>query len=178
MAQSTLSLYKITDSLLEIQNEILENEGELTPELEQRLNSLQLSRLDKIENILWVIQNMSHMTEGMKAEIKRLQDLKKSRENCAQRLKDYLVREMAALDEKKLSTLNFSVTRAKSGKFSIRPIDPDNPPDWCSEEITIRKFRYDMAEELVKETMPDLVGSVVDNENGLIIERKEYLRIR
>lgn len=81
------SLYNIEQELLEIYQELEENGGELTPELEEKLVISQENFKTKLNDYVNVINDISAKVDACKAEEKRIATLRKSRENCVARLK-------------------------------------------------------------------------------------------
>ena len=85
------NIYNIKQELLNIFNEIEENEGELTPELEQSLNITQEEFRDKIKSYSNAVKMLENDIIDIKAEKARLNDLQKSKEKTIDRLKTILV---------------------------------------------------------------------------------------
>lgn len=85
------NIYNISQELLSIFNEIEENEGELTPELEEQLNITQESLKDKIKSYSNVIKMLENDIIEIKNEKVRLNDLQKSKEKTIERLKKIMI---------------------------------------------------------------------------------------
>ena len=76
---SNISLYNITSKFVELINKA--NEGELTEEEYNELgNELALELQNKSANIIGYIKNSESLLEAMKAEEKRLSDIRKQGE--------------------------------------------------------------------------------------------------
>lgn len=84
------SIYNIQQDLLDIFAQVEENEGELTPELEEQLNITQDEFKDKIQAYTNVIKQFELEIKGIKEEQDRLNNLKKSKEKTIDRLKDII----------------------------------------------------------------------------------------
>ena len=85
------SLYEIENNYLELIEQVIENDGELTPEMEQ---ALEISKQDlEVKSIAYVqvIKTTEAYISGIDAEIKRLQALKKQNESLVDRLKSNLL---------------------------------------------------------------------------------------
>lgn len=85
------NIYNIQNELLDIFNEIEENEGELTPELEEQLNITQEEFRDKIKSYSNVVKMLENDIIDIKAEKARLNDLQKSKEKTVERLKKIMI---------------------------------------------------------------------------------------
>lgn len=85
------NIYQIKQELLTIFDEIEENGGEFTPELEEQLAITQDSFKDKVKDYTNVIKTLQNDIVDIKAEKTRLNDLQKSKEKTIDRLKTILV---------------------------------------------------------------------------------------
>lgn len=123
------SLFKINTEILETVNEIIENGGELTADTELKLSvSKQEFELKSVQyfHAIKQIESESIMLDN---EIKRLQELKKSREKTIERLKEVLLYSMQlhGLDKIVTETLTISTRKSKS----INVIDIELLPFDC-----------------------------------------------
>lgn len=82
-----MNIFEISSKLSSIIDELEENGGELTEELSEKLTISQQEFKDKIENYLNVIKNIDSDVEACDKEIKRLQSVKKTKQNTIERLK-------------------------------------------------------------------------------------------
>ena len=71
------NLFNIDAELYEVYNEIENNGGEMTPELEATLEIAESERLTKGEGYVYVIKQLRSQSDMIKSEIKRLQELAK-----------------------------------------------------------------------------------------------------
>ncbi len=84
------NLYEISTELARINDELFEAGGELTDELEKRLDGSTLDFKAKVENIgKWVL-NLSSREEALDKELTRLTARKRAIENLQKRLKEYV----------------------------------------------------------------------------------------
>lgn len=81
------NIFNLKQELLDIFNEIEENDGELTPELEEALNIRQEEFKDKIKSYSNVVKMLENDIIDIKEEKARLSDLQKSKEKAIERLK-------------------------------------------------------------------------------------------
>ena len=99
MPDGNLSLYDITDELLELQNELIENGGVISDEMEERYDELLEMEEDKTDGYIAVIQNVSETHKAVKRERKRLNKRKKALKNTLDSLKERLLVSMEARGE-------------------------------------------------------------------------------
>ena len=98
------SLYTISGDLLALLNEIENNEGEITPEVEQALAITEEQFAAKSEDYGHAILNLKAMATAAKAEKDRLYKLQKFYENTADRLSTALCKAMDVLDHPSVET--------------------------------------------------------------------------
>lgn len=82
-----MNIFEISSKLSSIIDELEENGGELTEELSEKLTISQQEFKYKIENYINVIKNIDSDVEACDKEIKRLQSVKKTKQNTIERLK-------------------------------------------------------------------------------------------
>ncbi len=85
------NIFNIQNELLSILNEIEENEGELTLELEEKLNIKQNEFKDKIKSYSNVIKMLESDINLIKEEKNRLSELQKAKEKTIERIKKIIV---------------------------------------------------------------------------------------
>jgi Siphovirus Gp157 len=110
----TAPLYEISKELAQINDELIEAQGEMSQELEQRLDSLNLSLVEKATGIRKIIAMVEADALGRNAEIKRLQAISKIHDNGLERLKAYIKKNMEVADKKKIETPIGTFTIAKN----------------------------------------------------------------
>ena len=85
------NIFNIKQELLSIFDELEENGGELTPELEEQLNITQEEFRDKIKSYSNAVKMLENDIIDIKAEKARLNDLQKSKEKTIERLKKIMI---------------------------------------------------------------------------------------
>ena len=98
------SIYKIQNEYQLLINQVIEAEGEITPELETALTINKEQLEQKGINYAYVIKSLDADCEQIDAELKRLQQLKKVRTNLAERLKDTISNAMNLYEVEKIET--------------------------------------------------------------------------
>lgn len=178
MNEKELRLSDTTDRLKEIFDELEESGGELTPELERDLEKFTEGRHNKAESIIKFSRRMKYMAEAIKGEAKRLTESAGRKLAASDRVERYLLAEMQALEEKKMHTDLYTITRAKIGRPRIELKEgvmieglPPNliriiPEKWELDKDAVLKHLKDTEE------MPKSVGQFeVGNFNVEVRER-------
>lgn len=113
------NIYDIQQNLLSIFEQIEDNDGELTPELENALKITQDNFKTKVRDYTKVIQQFETDINAIKEEKNRLNALQKSKESTMNRLKDILT----------IAIINFGDTNKSGVKYV----------DWGTGKCSIRK---------------------------------------
>ena len=112
------NIYQIKQELLAIFDELEENGGELTPELEEQLNINKEEFRDKIKSYSNVIKMLENDIIDIKEEKTRLSDLQKSKEKSIERLKKIMVESIEMFGDTTKSGSKF--IDFGTGKVSVR----------------------------------------------------------
>lgn len=112
------NIYQIKQELLAIFDELEENGGELTPELEEQLNISKEEFRDKIKSYSNVIKMLENDIANIKEEKTRLSDLQKSKEKSIERLKKIMVESIEMFGDTTKSGSKF--IDFGTGKVSVR----------------------------------------------------------
>lgn len=126
------SLYELNAKLAVYEMEFDEDTGEWINEDE--LDALNMERDEKIENICLWAKNLRAEASAIKAEEKALADRRKSKENKADRLEDYVA---LNLDGAKFETPRVKILWRKSESVEI--LDESKIPDEFLDISTVRK---------------------------------------
>jgi len=123
------NIYNLKLELLDIFNELEENGGELTPELEEQLTITQNEFTDKIRDYSKVIQALKNDITAIDAETNRLKVLKDSKKKIIERLTKILIEAIELFGDESKSGSKF--VDYGDGKVSIRKsktveLDEDN----------------------------------------------------
>jgi hypothetical protein len=83
-----MNLFNIKQEYINLVNTIIDNNGELSPELSQDLAINETELKEKAINYGYVIRSFEYENDIIDAEIKRLKVLKEQKEKAIQKLKD------------------------------------------------------------------------------------------
>lgn len=128
-------LYEISKELSVIHDDLIAADGEISTELEARLDSLNLSLTEKATGLRKVIAMIEADAVGRAAEIKRLKKISEVHENGLERLKSYIKKNMEVADLKKIETPIGTFTIAKN------PASIEAPVTTETMELTPKQYR-------------------------------------
>lgn len=127
------SLYELTSDLKELQEiDFMDAEAEQIEEIKAIIKE-QIAK--KGTGIIAVVRNLEADTEIIKSEIKRLQDLKKTKENKIENLKKYTKECLEEADIKKVSTSLGNISLRKL-PGSVEVLEEDSIPEEYKKEVT------------------------------------------
>lgn len=113
-----MNIYQIQQDLLSIFDEIEENGGELTEELEQKLAITQEEFKDKVESYTNVIKSLESDMTAIKVEQARLKALYDKKEKTVNKLKDIIINAINEFGETKKSGVKY--LDYGTGEVSVR----------------------------------------------------------
>jgi len=125
-----MKLYEISESIRALMDQA-EETGEIDNDA---LTALEIDFADKCESVAVVIREFEADAAGYKAEIDRLAERKRSAENRAESLKDYLRTHMEAMGETKVKGNLFSITLGKPSQ--VVTITGDVPEQYQVIKVT------------------------------------------
>lgn len=156
-----MSIYNITDDFSQIMAEIESNGGEISPEIDEKLQINQFNLIEKTTNYVHVIKTLDSECDIIDIEIKRLQELKKQRSNFTQSLKDRLKNAMQAMELTEIKTALNKINFRKSESVEI--IDESIlPSDVLIYEPKIDKKKI---KEIIKNGGQVFGAKIVENQN-------------
>jgi hypothetical protein len=120
------NIFKIQEEYLQLMEVLIENGGELTPEIETSLQITEKELQEKAIGYSYVIKQLDSDVDVIDSEIKRLTDLKKSRNNAKERLKDTLKNAMitCGIEEIKSATLKINFRKSESTEIENEALIP------------------------------------------------------
>jgi len=165
-----MKLYEINYEIENIIENNVSETGEISPEIEKQLETLELQRKDKIKALALLHKDLNYFIDTIVNEIKLLQQKKKVIENKINFIKKYLERNLA--EGEKFNEPNFTISWRKSISIEIDPFIDEKKfaeqfPDLVSIKIEIQKNKV---KDYIKTTgvIPDGVNYI--EKNNLIIK--------
>lgn len=143
-----VSLYQIESEYQEIADELMENGGELTPELELSLAINKEQLQVKSAGYAFVIKDKDAEIEAIDKEIERLNKLKTVRENAKQRLKDAIKNAMVLYGVEKIESNTIRITLAKSAPSVLIEDEKLIPKKYTKTETKTSILKKEIANDL------------------------------
>lgn len=164
---SNESLYNLSMELQTINDELADNGGELSTELEAKMDALSIPFSDKVDGIVRWTKNLEGRELALDAEITRLQARRKATSNLRERLKAYVLDSMVRADRTKLD-LDIAPVSVVKNNPSCEIITPEMIP---------AKYKTIRTEVVIdkKSVLDDLKKGPV--EGARLITDKHHLRI-
>lgn len=166
---SDLTLYNITNKFVDLMDKA-EN-GELTEEEYNKLGEeLALELQNKSSNIIGYVRNSELLIEAMKAEEKRISDLRKMAENKTERFKQYVKENMEKLGLEKIQT-ELGILSIARNPISVEIENEEAIPDEFKNIVQTVKIDKTAIKKHFKETGEVIAGvQIVDDKTSLRIK--------
>lgn len=159
---SNISLYNITSKFVELINKA--NEGDLTEEEYNELgNELALELQNKSANIIGYIKNSESLLEAMKAEEKRLSDIRRQGEIKLEKFYQYVKENMEKLGLVEIPTELGSLKITKN-PMSVEIENEDEIPSEFKQEVITIKIDKTAIKNHFKETGEIVAGTRIIND--------------
>jgi hypothetical protein len=130
-----MNIFNIQTEYQLLVNELIENGGEITPELELALQINKDNFHSKSENYAYITKQFDAEMDIIDNEIKRLQQAKKSREKTIQRLKDTIELAMLTFDVNKIETPLIKISFRNSESVEVTDVN-DLPNEFKTIKLT------------------------------------------
>lgn len=120
------NIFEIQESLLDIFNQVEENEGELTPELEKQLIIKEDELKYKVKSYTDAIKYIENDLSLINEEIARLNALKKSKDKLIKKLKDiilYAVQQFGSQTKSGTKCIDWGTGKVSTRKSQVLEVD-------------------------------------------------------
>lgn len=166
---SNLTLYNITNKFAELMDRA-EN-GELTEEEYNKLvEELALELQNKSSNIIGYVRNSELLIEAMKAEEKRISDMRKAGEAKLEKFKQYVLENMERLGLSKIQTELGALSVSKN-PMSVEIENEDEIPSEFKQEVVTTKIDKTAIKNHFKTTGEIIPGTkIIDDKMSLRIK--------
>jgi len=169
MEASKLRLWEIASELDVIGELIADAGGELSPDMEARLDAMEGALEEKVERIALFVRECEANEKAAAFEVERLQAIGKSFERKAAGLKGYLHRHLQRIGKTKVETARARVRVQQNSRPSIRWMSTDQPPAPYLKTQTVTTTDTALAYEEWK------AGNELPA--GFVVEQGSHLRI-
>lgn len=163
---SNLNIYNIQQEFMLLAEELINNGGELTPEIEERLIINQGNLEHKARGYGYIIKDLENDNETIDKEIARLTTLKKSRSKTIDRMKETVknTMELFNVSEIKSPTLKINFRRSETVEVDTLIIDAK----WCNVKTTLTPDKKAIKEAILRGE--EVVGATIETHQNLQIK--------
>ena len=123
-----LTIYQIEQSYNQLAEELIDNGGELTPELSEALAITEEQLQNKSVAYSFVIKQIDSEVDIIDVEIKRLQAMKKTRENASERLRANIKHAMELFNIDEIKTPLVKINFRKSEAVEVDDVNKLSAP--------------------------------------------------
>lgn len=173
------NLFNIESEFLRIFEELEDNGGELTPELEEALNVTQENFINKIKSYVNVIKSYKTDIDAVKCENNRLKEYKTVKTNTLDRLTERVIDAVEKFGDVNKNGVNF--VDYSTGKISVRKtkgitIDEDKFSKISHALAFLFTVRDNISKEEIIQYLNDNGLNITENDLGYIVYsvQKEY----
>lgn len=164
-----LSLYRISADLQELYEELENNGGELTPEIEDKLTIRQSELSTKLDNYVKMVKHCEMFIEACKAEKSRIDNIKKRYENMAKRFKESMATAVEKFGDTNKSGNKFidlGMCRLTAMDSSAVDIDTEVPEKIVSYALSYLSEQYNESPANVSEKSETFMAGMLDYINA------------
>lgn len=142
-----MNLYELTSDFKQLQTMDFDQDSQM---YKDTLDSIEQPIQEKGKNICLVLANLKGNCDSLDTEIKRLQAMKKVKQNNIKNLKDWLLYNMQFAGIEKIQSDLFTITLRKASKGSLVVIEDENliKDDY-------KKVTYSVNKTLIKQAIKD-----------------------
>ena len=161
------NIYKIETEYRDIISVLVENGGELTPEIEQALQINQKDLYRKSESYAYAIKELDGEIDIIKSEIERLQALISKRDKSISRMKETVLKAMELYEIEKIETPMIKISVRESEAVEIINENQIEPI------FKVEKVTYTISKAGIKEAIKSGISVA-----GAIIKKNKSLQIK
>ena len=143
-----MNIYQIQNEYLLLINQIIENGGEVTPQQELNLQITKDQLQDKGTNYAFVIKKLDAECDIIDAEIKRLTELKKVRQNACERLKSNISHAMQIFEVDKIESPLIKLSFRKSQSVNVADVN-SLPAEYKTIKVTEQADKVKIKQSLM-----------------------------
>lgn len=160
-----IRLYELTAEAYLIETTLADNDGELTPELEQKLDTLLRNGKDKLEAAAQIVRNLEASAADCEEEALRLEKRANSYHNQAANLKRLMLAAVDGVFGGKLKTDMFTIygqTSADTVQFDVSPdadltVAAQHNPELVRQKYELNKIALKQQYDTNRSALPSWV---------------------
>ena len=178
------TLYELTGDMAEILNQINANDGELSDDIQEKLEITKESRDRKCMAYLEIIKSKKSFISNVDEEIKRLQAIKKREVERVEWLESNLLNAVKVFGEFKVGTVTFSTTYKPFLQVDavllddIKKYNPDDEKSVEPIDADYLNITRSVTVSLNKKKVTDAIKDKDEQFEHCRIAKNEYLNIK
>lgn len=137
------TLVQLAHGYRQLEETLLQADGELTPELETSLEETTQSLVSKVDACAYVLEQLDADGDYYRKKARALGQVAKTFENMAARLRDRVKYAMGELDVKELTGDDSRFCRSLGGKKLVIANEQDIPAEYWQETV-VREINHDL----------------------------------
>ena len=168
------TLNDILEDYQKIENELINNDGVISEELESILNVHQAELGEKLDGYEHFVRYLKTKIDYLKTMEEHYSKRRKTLENSITRCKDSMVNALLMTGNKKVKTDDFNFSLGKSKKWCINT-------DVLDEEIKNNLINKGLAENMFKIKLANLKNEFSESEDipdWIKIEESDFIKVR
>jgi len=170
------SLNDILNEYQIIENELISSDGEISEELENKLNLHEKELGDKLDGYEHFVRYLKGKIEYLKNMENHFSQRRKVLENSIKRCKNSMTSSLLITGKNKIQTSDFNFSLGKSKKWSVNI-------DLLDEEEKLSLIEKDLAENSFQIKLSDIKSeySSIDSDDipeWIIIEESDFIKVR
>lgn len=142
-----MKLYEIATELDQVM-ELLSYDGEITPEIESMLATLEIALIEKTDSCVFVAQKLEDNIEVAKKRKKEIDDFIKRQEKAQERLESYIMGIMDKMGKDSIEGLLHKITARKPSKVVDVFDESIIPPEFKTVEVVAKIDKMGIKEKL------------------------------
>ena len=174
--QNKKSLNDILEEYQKIENELINNNGEVSDELEKKLDIHKLELGDKLNGYEHFVRYLKSKIEYLKNMEEHYANRRKILENSIKRCKKSMVSSLLVMGKDKIKTDDFNFALGKSERWSINLelLDENHKEELLNEDLAESIFKAKLNN--IKEKYINISSS--DLPDWIEIEHSDYIKVR
>ena len=174
--QNKKSLNDILEEYQKIENELINNDGEMSDELEKKLNIHEVELGDKLNGYEHFVRYLKSKIEYLKNMEEHYAKRRKILENSIKRCKKSMVSSLLITGKDKIKTDDFNFSLGKSARWSIdlELLDDAHKEELINKNLAENIFKAKLNN--IKETYTNIDSS--DLPDWIQVEQSDYIKVR
>ena len=174
--QRKKSLNDILEEYQKIENELINSNGEISSDLEQKLDLHELELGEKLNGYEHFVRYLKSKIEYLKNMEDHYANRRKILENSIKRFKSSMTNSLLITGKNKIKTDDFNFSLGKSQRWSIdvELLDDDNQKELVQQDLAENVFKAKLNN--IKEKYSNMDSS--DLPDWIQIEESDYIKVR